>query len=65
MKRQPTGWGMGWVGDLQIILYDGVNYQNIQITHKTQEQKKAKYVIWAEGLTDIFPKKTYRWLTGT
>ena len=59
MKRQPTGWGMGWVGDLQIILYDGVNYQNIQITHKTQEQKKSKVCDLGRGSEQTFFQKRH------
>ena len=47
----------------------GINLQNIQTAHiaqyKKQKTKNNPIKKWAEDLTDISPKNTYRWPTGT
>ena len=40
-----------------------VNIQNMQRTHTTHIKNPIKK--WAEDRIAIFPKKTYRWSTGT
>ena len=42
-----------------------INFQNIQAVHTTKYQKSNPIKKWEKTLTDIFPKKTCRWLTNT
>ena len=63
-NKQKRPYGMGenickW-SDLQ-----GINFQNIQTAHTTQQQKKPKKQTNKKPWIDISPNKTYRWPTGT
>ena len=63
VKRQPSGWE-------KIIVNEATDKELISKIHKQLLQLNSKKINdpikkWAKELTDISPKKTYRWLTNT
>jgi len=61
VKRQPSEWE-------KIIANEAINKELISKIHKQLLQLNSRKINdaikkWAKELTDIYPKKTYRWLT--
>ena len=63
MKRPPTEWVKIFANDTSDK--GSISKINIEVLKFNIKNSNNPIKKWAENLIDIFPKKTYRWPTGT
>ena len=62
MKRQPTEWEKIFANPMSDNWLISKIYKEIILLNR---KKNNPVKTWTKGLINIFPKKTYKWPTGT